>query len=113
MAELLGDKDQIENVDNTIAVGVWGGFAEPVGNLYQIQDVDGTIAVDIGETFGREVDFTVEVGEQVGNGRSSASPIGDRGGRCEQGDGLCNPTAVVDRPTVGELTDKQALNVLI
>ena len=33
LAELLRDKDQIQNVDGTIAVGVWGRFTESVGNL--------------------------------------------------------------------------------
>ena len=40
LAELLGNKNQIENVDSAIAIGVWGGFTEPVGDLHQIQDVD-------------------------------------------------------------------------
>ena len=56
LAELLGDKDQVENVDDAVAVGVWGGLAEAVGDLHQIQDVDLSIAVDVGAAFGLEVD---------------------------------------------------------
>ena len=63
LAELLGDKDQVENVDYPIAVGIWSGFTESVGDLYQIQDVDLSIAVDVGAAFGLEVDLAVEVGE--------------------------------------------------
>ena len=81
LTKLLGDEDQIQNVDHAIAVGVRGGFTEPVGDLDQIQDVDGSIAVDIGGVFGFEVDFAIEVGEQMGLRRSSASPIGYGGGR--------------------------------
>ncbi len=106
LAELLGDKDQIEDVDDTIAIGVWGGFAESVGDLYQIQDVDAPITVDIGKTFGFEIDFAIEVGERVGNRRRVVSPIRDGGGRCGERDDLGYPTAIIDRPAVGELADK-------
>ena len=81
LAELLGDKDQIEDIDDAIAVGVWCGFAETVGDLNQIQDVDTSITVDIGETFGFKIDFAIEVGEQVGQRRSVVSPLGDGGSR--------------------------------
>ena len=47
LAELLGDKDQIENVDYTIAIEVWCGFTESVGDKDQIQDVNNTVSVDI------------------------------------------------------------------
>ena len=67
---MLGDEDQIENVNNTIAVGIGSGFAEVVGDLYEIQDVDTPIAVDIGGIFGFQIDFTVEVGEQAGGSGS-------------------------------------------
>lgn len=38
MVELLGDEDQIEEVDGTIAVGVRCGLAEAISDLHQIQD---------------------------------------------------------------------------
>ena len=57
--ELLGDKDQIQNVDNPIAIGVRGDFTQSVGDLHQIQDVDLPIAVDISEASGREIDFAI------------------------------------------------------
>ena len=107
MTELLGDKYQIQNIDDTIAVGIWSRFTQSIGNLHQIQDIDPSIAVDISETFAREIDFTVEVREQVGLGRSVISPIGNRSSRGGQRDCLGFPTAVIDRPAVGELTDEQ------
>lgn len=79
LAELLGNKDQIEDVDDAVAVGVGGGFTETVGDLHKVQDVDFPIAVDIGETFGCEVDFAIKIGEEVGGGRSVTAPIGDGG----------------------------------
>ena len=63
LAELLSDKDQIQDVDDAVAVGVRGGFTETVGDLHKVQDVDLPIVVDIGETSGCEIDFAVEVGE--------------------------------------------------
>ena len=36
LAELLCNKDQIQNVDHAIAVGVRDGFTETVGNLKRI-----------------------------------------------------------------------------
>ena len=51
--ELLSDKDQIQNVDSTIAIGIWGDFTQSVGNLHQIQNIDVPIAVDISEASGR------------------------------------------------------------
>ena len=59
MAKLLGNKDQIQNVDNPIAIGVRGGFAEAVGDLDQIQDVDFPITVDISGVWDFEIDFAV------------------------------------------------------
>ena len=81
MAELLSYKDQIEDIDNPIAIGVWSGCTQTVGNLNQVQDIDMPIAVDIGEAFGREIDFAVKVGKNVGVRCSIAFPIGDRSSR--------------------------------
>lgn len=61
LAELLGNKDQIENVTSAIAIGVWRGLTEAVGNQDQIQDIDVSIAVEIGGIFAFEIDFAVEV----------------------------------------------------
>ena len=36
LTKLLDDKDQIQHIDSTIAIGVWDGFAETVGDLEQI-----------------------------------------------------------------------------
>ena len=80
LAKLLCNKDQIKDIDHPIAVGIRRGFAESVSNHHQIQNIDDTIAVDISETAGRDIDFTIEVGEQVSQGRSGAPPIG-YGGR--------------------------------
>ena len=104
LAELLGDEDQIEDIDDAIAVGIWSGLTESVGNLYQIQDVDLSITVDIGETFGCEIDFAIEIGELVGGGRSVISPIGNGGGKRWQCDWLGLSGPVVDRPAVCELS---------
>ena len=81
LAKLLGDKDQIQDVDNTIAIGIWGGFTETVGNLNQIHDIDMPITVDIGKAAALEIDFAVKVREQVGDGCSVVSPIRDRSSR--------------------------------
>ena len=63
LAELLGDEDQVESVNDPIAIRVWGGCTESVGDLNEIQDVDTPIVVDIGEAWGLEVDFAIEIGE--------------------------------------------------
>ena len=62
LAKLLCDKDQIQNVDLPIPIGIWRGFTESVGDLHQIQDVDYPIAVDIGGIFDFEVYFAIKVG---------------------------------------------------
>ena len=49
----------------------------------------------------------------MSQGRRVVSPIGDGGGRCRQRDGLYFPSPVVGRPAVGELSDIQALYILI
>ena len=64
--EVLGNKDQIQDVDHAIIIGVRGGFTEAAGNKDQIQDVGPPIAVDIGGVFALGVDFAVRVGELVG-----------------------------------------------
>ena len=64
-AKLLDDEDQIESVDNPITVGVGSRFTEVVGNLQQIQDIDPPIAVDIGRVWDFEIDFAIEVGEEM------------------------------------------------
>ena len=81
LAKLLRNKHQIQHIDRSITVGVRRGFTKAVGNLNQIQNIDDTIVVDISETSGRDIDFTIEVGEQVSQGRIVASPIGYRGRR--------------------------------
>ena len=63
----MGNKDQIQDVDNPIVARIRCGFAELVSHLHQIQDVDLPIAVYIGGVFALEVDFAVEVGEQMGD----------------------------------------------
>ena len=72
---MLGDKDQIQDIDRTIAVGVGRGLAEPVRYLHQIQDVNRTIAVDIDKPFCREIDLAIEVGELVGQFFVGKSPF--------------------------------------
>ena len=66
LAELLDDKDHIKNVDHAITIRVWSRLPEVVSDLHQIQDIDPAIAVDIGSTWGLEVHFASEVGEQAG-----------------------------------------------
>ena len=48
LAELLTNKGEIEDVHDSIAIEVRVGFTEVVGDVQQIQDVDVPIAVDIG-----------------------------------------------------------------
>ena len=59
LVELLGDKDQVKNVDNPIPIGIGSGFTQTVGNLHQIQDVEPPIAVDISGIWGFEIHLTI------------------------------------------------------